>query len=1177
MKPVYNTHSGLTVQNKVNLLLFLQAYSVSDFKHIVFEDDDWEDATLSFEDKNIFVEVKNITTQSIGLSYIKREVYSKFVGKASKLNDKDRILIAAPSIKEEVKNSIRSMEYLSDRVTTMLRKRKFTKTDISLLGKTIPLSFEDSLDRSIEVYLSSVMGFWLPDDELVEFKDYVIQEIVSRKSSTGARLTRQEFDELIERRRKQLKVGFFKDDVEIKVKVKEILSILTDPDQRIRNVENPRVLSSLMSSPMDLWLLLHAMEREIEIGKDVELSKWQPIWEAALHPAYSFQLLNIHEKFIKANAKNHAYFIDFWARNIGKLFVPLQGDYLVGHVLGLAHGILKDDPATYAHIFELVKSGYSVIGRSKFRERDFNDHKFYDLGQLAKLIEGIFALANNQEKKDLLSWCQDSFSLTRDSGKYHHDTPASIFILWRKYILESEPVKRLHEFILVVESDYLADPQLLSSKNKGESLYDGFDLWGSGISNNGGTYSIEDKAYVELVIKPVLKHIHETDPIQHWAIIESFVTTQQKDVGRLSVGKRPDFLSRAIIPSLIRIFDNDLAHAQTSFSYLCGFIRFRKGIPSRTELIFYDLMQSKLEPAKKWALVKFQLDLPDYKKTPANIFVEKIIQSLLQDGVTEVLPYVDGLIENELYLKYRRHDFYMPALISSMVQNPSMRASGIKLLETVLASKYFNELIDDFDAYDIKGPIGVLFEADKSDAISLLKKVADDKGNLSRNRQIAVTTYLRDAPDNEVLLAEVFAQVFQPILDRTKRDALQFAEYFDFDHAREEIAEFGGKLIKNKLVEEGLEILEVLANDPSPGSNEYADEMKGKNEFHLVQSVKAHAAHSLSGVVTLSGRDYLNRAFLLVEKLAKDKNVYIRSQACFPLSNFVQARHWHMPDAPQERYMKDIRLVKRIDKLTFNLLESKDNQHYRGLAKAAVHVISYMRALNTEDAKRVAEAVIAAGPTAIIDYLPTLFFFAEFRRDKEVFKNWQWNKDFPIHEFDDSYFRKLIKKNLCHHSNSEVRGSIAWTLWTMFRKDKVEDKKALEIIFRYIPELVSEYGSEWFDDIHYLVNDLREAGYKKEAIELWTQAFTTEIEAFKKAEDKSKFKLAGRYHDGEVLITIKEVYGASAFEKWLDEYLNFDQITPYLSNIKELYEASSSQLQHRLTDRYPRILIDNIQ
>ncbi len=1176
MKPVHNTHQGLSTQNKVVMLLFLQFLSEGSFSHVVFEDNDWEDATFHFDDgKKLYLEVKNLTSQPISLAYVKREIFPSFLEKMKHMGKDDKIIIAGPKFDNEVSSYAGSLEYLSNWTTPKLEKKGFSKDDISLLGKTIVFQFNEWLDMNLVAYLSPALGFWLPESELENFKDHLLQKVATTKSSKGEALTRSEFSTLVNEERETLRVGVFDPEKHSTIeRVTEILATLNDAKERIRTIDNPRVLSSLMSNPSDVNLLLMVLEKEVKKSGNFDIKEWSALFTASIHPAYAFRLVFLFENMLKANRSYDEFFLDFWSTNITQIIPPFQDGHLVGEILKMGSTVIERDPSLAHKSFTLLQEAYWILSRGKFEDKVSWTRNGHDRNQLGELAKQIYSMSTVELKQEILEWAHASFALNREQGEYLTATPSSIFNLWKESIFAAEGTNGVEHFISVVEDDYLSDPQLIATRGrkKGQSLYEGFDHIGSGISQSGDHYSITDLAFVEIILKPFVSRWYEHDPEALWEYIPSWISALQGEVGLYKEGKKPDYLSRAVISVLVKYyFSEDSDKSKQAYRWLTSFMEFRKGIPSRTELIFQEVYLHHPSTQKTWRLVRYQLNIKGYDKTPANIFVEQLLRILLIEGLKEPVSYVGDLINNETYLRYQgTKDFYLTELIKSLISNPNTLQIGAQLLDSLLTSSFYNEKINNFDVYDIKEPIKALYRADSTAGNTLLKGIISDASHLTKNRQIALTVFLRDLPDDRAKLEEVYTAVFRPIIQRAASKEIDLSTYLDFYHSREEIAEFAGQLCKAGSYIYGLEILKVLIHDPSPSKEEYLDDMLKPNDMHAIQSVRAHVSWALQSFVTLEGRKYLRDGFEMLKLLAKDENVFIRSQACFPLNSYVQARHFHMPESSNERYM-DVSLVKEVDGLALGLLHDKENHKYPAMTKAIIHVISYMRALSTADAKDIVRDILGTNDTGIEDYIPTLFFFAEFR--KESFIDWPWEKDFPLGTFDPTYFRGCIH-DLCKSGSPQTRGTIAWTLWTGLSKGEIPRDKALQIIDRYADPLISTYGREWYDDLYHMTDELLKKGEMARGVRIWKKCMETEYEAVSNPGFVSD-GYRGHHYDGEMLIAINETDGNEEFQKWLDLVLR-DEFETYLSNVRVLYKLASKDNKSRMLNLYPHVLLDEL-
>jgi hypothetical protein len=1158
------------------MLLFLQFLDDGNFSHVVFEDNDWEDATFHFNDgKKIYVEVKDLTSQPISLAYVKREIFPSFIKKIKLIGKDDKIIIAGPNFDEEVEGYAGSLEYLSTWTRPKLEKKGYSSDEINLLGKTIVFQFNEWLDVNLVAYLAPALRFWLPESELENFKDHLLQKVAVTKSSQGETLTRDEFNVIVAEERSTLRVGIFDPDKHSTTeRVTEILATLNDAKERVRTIDNPRVLSSLMSNPSDVSLLLMVLEKEISKSGNFDIEQWSALFTASIHPAYAIRLVFLFENMLKANHGYDEFFLDFWSTNIIQIIPPFQDGYLVGEILKMGSKVIEHDPSLSYKSFALLQQTYRILSRGKFEDKASWVRNGHDRNQLGELAKQIYSVAVTELKQEILVWAHASYALNREHGEYLAATPSSIFNLWKESVFATQGTVGIEHFISVVEEDYLSDPNLIAikGKRKGQSLYEGFDHIGSGISQSGDHYSISDLAFVEMVFKPFISRWYGYDSEALWSYIPSWISILQSEVGRYEDGRKPDYLSRALIPVLVKYYFSDSSDkSKQAYKWLTSFMKFRKGIPSRTELIFQEVYVNHPSADKAWKLVRYQLNIKEYNKAPANIFVEQLLRILLEAGLDEPVTYVGNLINNETYLRYRgSRDFYLTELIKSLISKPETLAVGAQLLDQLLASSFYNEQISDFDVYDIKEPIQSLFNADSNAGITLLKHIITKPLELTKNRQIALTVYLRDIPGDRTELEAVYAGVLQPIIKKAMSKEIEFSTYLSFHHSREEIAEFAGRLCKVGSYEYGIEILEVLIHDPSPSNEEYRDDMLKPNDMHVIQSVRAHVSWALQSFVTIDGRKYLRDGFEMLKLLAKDENIFIRSQACFPLNSYVQARHFHMPEPSSERYM-DVSLVKEVDELVLGLLHDKENNKYPAMTKAIIHVVSYMRALSTADAKDLVEGVLATNETGIEDYIPTLFFFAEFR--EKAFADWPWEENFPLGTFDPTYFQECIQK-LSKSGSSQTRTAIAWTLWTGLSKGEIPKDKAIEIIDRYVDSLISSFGREPFTDLYHMADELLKKDEAARGIAIWKECMETEYKALSDPKFISD-GYRGHHYDGEMLIAINETEGNDEFQKWLDLVLR-DDFETFLSNVRALYDLASENNKARMLNLYPHVLLDEL-
>jgi hypothetical protein len=244
--------------------------------------------------------------------------------------------------------------------------------------------------------------------------------------------------------------------------------------------------------------------------------------------------------------------------------------------------------------------------------------------------------------------------------------------------------------------------------------------------------------------------------------------------------------------------------------------------------------------------------------------------------------------------------------------------------------------------------------------------------------------------------------------------------WLDDTLSRENVVVYAENQVKQgKRIDDALWVLNTLQNDPNPdpaGESEYHARILQNEDVRFITTVRGHLCWLMSHLVVQNTPGLYTGIIGVLERYAKEPNLYIRIQATFPLTELVTRRRASKnPDGSPFDWDQEERL--RVRRLAFDML--RENTAHPRVMEAVLHVFSYLRDVNEREAEEILQTFLAIGQDYILQDLAALVvYFALFRRK-------QWPDDPP---FDPKNFIVLLKDQIVS-GDKAIRASLAWHFW----------------------------------------------------------------------------------------------------------------------------------------------------
>lgn len=1178
---------GVNAQAWAAMSLFLQYVKRSDFRYIGFEGDKLEDFYLVFEDgRKIICESKD---SILNYSDI-RDILDK-IHKHNQVTPQDEIVIICKGINASAKNDIENYKYFQDRVKESLSKKphNFKDYHFQLLPQLkiweVPKEMNEKI---VDLLIAKLLQIWIPEHTLKEIRDHLVIQEVYEGSAKGKSLTAEDFLKKLDSRKTQIleDAGYERERQTAEKDVKALIEAIENPDKQ--KWANNKI-SELSNFPSEFYFVLTKLRDK----RNLNLSQWDNLWQASIKSAFSVQLFQIFESNISTK-DNQEYSLDFADKVLGDgSYNFFREEFIKTDIARMCQKILAENPKLERRVFEIIKklfnpsiSNFFYTEKGSIRRDDE-----WEREEISKLLTKLYK--DTKEKKlkdDIIEYLSKTFNLIEDHGQYWYYTPTAIFEIFRDYLIEYPEEKFIWFKKLCVEH-YNKSYGRFSLKWK----FDGWDLMGSGISQSGNNFSILDNHFVSYVLRPALHELYKNKKNGWEFIVKNCIARRIKDVS----SEKPDFLNRASIPVLFAEYKNG-KHSSEAFDILSDFVRMRKGIPWKADLIFQELTGNCTQE-QKWALLKISFD--EYNNLPVNVFVEQLTSDLAVEGKKEAADIIASWVTDPEYHKRQTiGSFNVMGNISKLLDNLKTFSEGVKIFRNYISSDEFIKKDNDWETWEVAKNLAKIVVKDLNTGIDILKEVNTSK-TLTLNQQILICSSITNLPkENKEVLQGVYKEFVSLFLKDLDDDISKIEGRITNRHSREQIVKFAEKLAEAKLFDEAFCIIKIFINDSDPILKNYPDDPEGTFNRHQkiiageddlsIGSVRGYCAWVLQKFATLNGRSYIPAILPLVEKLTKDQNYYVRLQSCIPLLELVKNRNTVLPDDKKERFLS-FEISKKIEDVAFSMLRNPANHKLPAIMKHLAMVFGYMRSIDQKKAYEVLQTFLKdeypkkdkqkGHESYLADVLseaaPLYIFFTEYRT--QSFKDWP--KDWePLGKFDDQPFKELLI-SLVTNDNPEIKQIFAWQFVRIPHevKDTPKFKDSIKLAAHYLEHMTAAYDHKTFENIYRFVEDYIEDDFDT-CFDLWKKCIETESKYFK--DTFTRDRLSEMYwwpffYNGKILIKIAQVKGDQEFLEWFKKLAvyptellianDLDTAVEYLISIKS-HKTEVEKLFVQLMARDPK-------
>ena len=235
------------------------------------------------------------------------------------------------------------------------------------------------------------------------------------------------------------------------------------------------------------------------------------------------------------------------------------------------------------------------------------------------------------------------------------------------------------------------------------------------------------------------------------------------------------------------------------------------------------------------------------------------------------------------------------------------------------------------------------------------------------------------------------------------------------------------RLKEHNRPDEALWLLEMLHDDANPdvrGTNDsedlHARVLRG-DDVHFITTVRGHLCWLMSHLIARNDPQHYTRILQILERYAKEENLYIRMQVTFPLAELVSRRRGtKKPDGTPFEWDQDER--QRARDLAFRML--RENSSYPRVMEGLLHVFNSLRDVSEAEAEEILQRFLATRQDDVLHNLAALVvFFA-------LFRDTHWHDDPP---FDRRKFVEILKGQIIGGDGS-IRAAIAWHLWKIVQE-----------------------------------------------------------------------------------------------------------------------------------------------
>ncbi|MCP5467929.1 MAG: hypothetical protein H7A32_01510 [Deltaproteobacteria bacterium] len=604
--PGQSNQSGIFAQDWAAISLFMQYLGYESFDYIHLEAPKFQDFNLVFKDGHKVICESKARKRAFSFSNLKKILANLLQKDCVSFNDE--VLIICLKVSPELKEAIKFVEYDSLFNKKIFTQKKFSSAEIKLLPQVKFWEATPAFNEKLAYNLFTdfvAPKFWLPKRRLEDIVNTIFVKEIFEKSTKGAKFFKRDILNRINKRVDDIVDDESKYDEEQVSIVKKLKAhkVKLYAQHKLSNND----VAFISTNPAIHSFVLN----EIEKKKNIELKKNDSLWLASKKLGFFGKVIGIFIKNINHN-DNAQYIIEFIKKNITNLHGFYSIDFFKIEAIKLTRKILELDQSYIDDAYEIVEKILSDNTRDFFYIRN-NSRINYEKKEVCKLLIIINESARPSLKTQIYKFITKTFNLITDSNGHEHYTPSDIFSIVKDYLIKpfDQTESRVLAFTQVISDQFDAFYKRYDEK----FCFEGWEEIGSTSVSVGDTYTVVDRNFVHC-IEGALKSYYEEDSQRAWKFIkENCISTEKKEINK----GRPDFLSRAVISIILKRYqDKNLKVSNEAFEILKKFILFRKGIPSKAELIYQQIRRKENEFSndQKWKLINIYLEEFKIPSTP---------------------------------------------------------------------------------------------------------------------------------------------------------------------------------------------------------------------------------------------------------------------------------------------------------------------------------------------------------------------------------------------------------------------------------------------------------------------------------------------------------------------------------------------------------------------------------
>lgn len=1163
--------TGISAQADITLFYLLNVIGRTDFQKIIIEGKEWEDFTLVFDDHTEDFEVK---WHERPLSYREiRSIVKKELTKSLRKDDKLKIVA-----KKVSKSFVRDYTYIRESLPWWIAARKKNPIQNAIFKKFIDKGWKDQeiaflfkteikeikddnyISARIMEYFAFKDPFYLGDEDLENLVSRSFRRIL-KEGAKGKSISKQDYLMMLKQFKDSIakkSESFFNNP--IAKKIGNINDFFVS-EKAFQKINDDKYLSPISATPRLIFYITDRLEK-----LDYNFKSWKFFLEKILvKQNYIFIAMRLLKAKWEDNKVGDPIILDFILDNFHNLF----HEFNYSEALRIIIKITKHDSQGIfgKKILDFLKKEVLVKFKVQ-REKTVNiQAKYSDFGD--DLADGIDLLyEKSKDKKQFIEFIFEYFDMT-GSG-LSDETSSKIFEIIRKYLAKdiNSNLKDV-TFRICNQFDFIYGGK-----------YQGYEWSGGAVGHWGSSYSINDIRVVSYVFRPLFNSMYAECKQKSWNFFKKNILDQA--IIR-PTKENPIFLKRALVGILIERSTNTSLNSNErfgAFKYLKNLLRMKKGIPGTSEIIFQDLEGTNLEKFRpKLIMDLIHIDARKFKSKqypgeyPTNIFVIKLLFSLIKNDYSPAKKYFLQLV--------KKLNFYeMDRWYNSF---DLMHQMGIADKDPVFVCDFLNiinleDYLNSLERHDIW---------DKNDILTdLIKKDWEENANY-------VGPYIKKLlakKDHSKQVLEFMAGI---IHDLSKIEPLKtyklieislqskqvYSQSFQANsYIKQNVVWLAEELAKRKKFMLAEKIIQLNCEDPDPVTNNrpsdfnYHYQVKNGKDVHTISTVRGTVAwvlRYLSASNILKHMKFAYRKTLLLldleGKLAKklgypEPDNYVRLMALISLLELVKRRNLMnkyepgLGDKVKTTSLDIIRCLKTQINST-----KKIPKH---LLINLFYVFSYIRDLNTEEAKQVVQFFLE---NEITEAVGLLIYFSIFR-----------NKQFKEIAFSSKYFKGELSK-ICETDN-------------LFREEtakqfliRLSDKEAISYhdfikVEKYWVKLFSHYNRNVFHNLYRtLAITLKWKSKYKAHLTLLKDAMLKEIKYLRELEqyvqywgiDSKIFQILIKQNTKDflevfllLLKNINESFHVFSMDSWIFLY---NSIKP----TNEVQKRLAKKILKRLKELYP--------